>query len=81
MALQACEVMQQNGWRTCIIAAHKDHLPRCAAVMKKFGIHVAETLGTGLYDVNSAQWWTTRPFLFKPFNALKTIYYKQRGWI
>lgn len=81
VALQASEVMKQNGWRTYVGIAHKDHLPRCIAVMKKLGFVVTETVFTELYDINSVQWWTRRALFFKPCNALATIFYKQRGWI
>ena len=81
VGVQAWLTMRENGWKTCVVLAHKDHAERCAAVMRKLGAVVTGTITTNVYDRLSTQWWTTYRFLFVPANAYAMYKYRKKGWI
>ena len=81
VAVQAYEVMKQNGWKEYELAAHSAHAFRCAKVMEKLGAHLSCAITIDDYDILSSQIWTKHPLLFHPYNRLALFIYERRGWI
>lgn len=80
VAIQAYEVMEQNGWKTYLLAAHSDHAFRCAKVMEMLGARLSGIIEVDCYDILSSQLWTKHSLLFRPYDRLAFFIYKKRGW-
>jgi hypothetical protein len=78
VALQAQQIMRQQGWETAVILAHAHHLPRAAAVCRKLGLRTV--LPPGLERVpfcpDSFQKWTRNRLLWFRREVGAIFYYR-----
>ena len=83
VAVLAFEVMIAHGWRSALIVAHPNHLPRAEAVCRRLGI--VTVVSSGLRSIrfcsNSSQRWTRcrRNWILR--ETLAIPYYRIRGWL
>lgn len=84
VAVQAKAIMEQNGWKTAVILAHPNHVPRCDMVCRKLGIEtvtIAGLRGAIEFDPLSSQKWTRDIDQWRGYEPLAIMFYGLRRWI
>jgi uncharacterized SAM-binding protein YcdF (DUF218 family) len=84
VAVQAKEQMDKRGWRTALILAHPNHMPRADAVCRALGIETvvpAEVKGAVEFDPQSTQKWTRDLTSWREYEPEAIELYRLKGWL
>jgi len=84
VAVQAKEHMDKKGWKTGVILAHPNHMPRADAVCRELGIETvvtADVKGAVEFDPQSTQKWTRNLTAWREYEPEAMELYRLEGWL
>ena len=84
VAEQAKIIMEQHGWKTAILLAQPNHMPRVQAICSREGIGWVSDLderGAVEFDPRSGQRWTRSLGIWRLYEPGALMYYRLRGWL
>lgn len=84
VAEQAKLIMDRHNWKTAVLIAQPNHMPRVQAVCVRAGIDWvadADERGAVEFDLRSSQRWTRSLQIWRLYEPLALGYYRLRGWL
>jgi|GEM_PF-2161923 len=84
VAEQAKVIMERHGWKTAVLVAQPNHMPRVQAVCNQVGIEWvsdADERGAVEFDLRSSQRWTRSLQIWHLYEPLALYYYRLKGWL
>lgn len=84
VAAQAKDQMDKQGWKTALVLAHPNHMPRCDAVCRALGIETvvtADVKGAVEFDLQSTQKQTRSLTAWREYEPEAIELYRLKGWL
>jgi hypothetical protein len=84
VAEQGKELMRQHGWKTALLLAHPNHMPRVQQACNRLGMNWVATedlRGAVEFDPLSTQKWTRDVDQWRGYEPLAVTFYRMKGWV
>lgn len=72
--------MLEHNWRTCVVAAHADHIELRIALLQKLGAKVEGTITTETYDFRAKEFFFRSRLASRIYHSFEKLKYKKWEW-